>query len=449
MTTSSSRTPRLWIAVVVRAVVALVLLIIGFSVFGFLAGSKPEPKRVDRSAELPLTPVMPIQMIDVNRQWVGFGTARARFAADVPARVTATIERLGAGMVDGASIRTGDLIADLDGVDFERQAGIARETIRDLDAQLERLDVEEASWTRRFELASEAVALVQAEYERVAAAQARGAAQPREVDLARQSVIQSIRDETTTREELDKIAPRRLSLRAQRSAQEESLRLSELNVERSSVRCPSFGRAEEAGYPVMLQTLDVEVGENVVAGQRIARVVDPAVVEIVLRLPTSARSDIRIGDTVDLVATGDRPQRWTSRVARIAPENDERTRTMAVFVEVTQDGSAPDRLAPGQYVRGEVTSRSTIRTTPIPRRSVDRDHVLLVRDGVIALHRIVIADQLVRDIPELGVADSLWIVPETPLPDDAQIVIVPTRRLTSGVRIEPTLPGASNAEAPE
>ncbi len=374
------------VQIVVRGSIAVGVLATAFSILAYFVTSKPVPARRDTTLILAKVAVLEIREVPIRRQWTGYGTARARNAADVPARVSSTVVELGPDVVAGSTIEPGALIVRLDDADFAQQSKIARDSTDDLDAQLERLDIEQKSWQRRFDLAKEQVTLAEEDYARVLEAKRRNSANQRELDQSRQAVIAAIRDETRTHEELDKIGPARLSLTARRNAQVASHELARLNVARSTITCPRFG-TERAGA-IMLQMVDVEIGENVATGQRVARVVDLALMEVVLRLPASARPHVGVGDPVEMYATGDGGQRWDAVVTRVAPENDERTRTMTLFVEIGQNPGDTALLAPGQFVRGQVSSSRSRRVTPVPRRSIDGDHVLLVnKEGVIRLQR--------------------------------------------------------------
>ncbi len=420
------------VVILVRALACIVLLAAAIAVFSALYTTRPQAARTDRADLAPRVMVMAARPVEVFRQWRGFGTARPLDSADVPARVTATVLEVPDAVTAGRAVAAGGLLVRLDETDFTRQVEIATHSIADIDAQLERMVVEERSWRERVSLAGQQVELARAEFDRARAAQDLGSARPREVDAAKQALISAIRDETVAREEYDKLSPRRRSLEAQRLGIEAERRLAATNVARCRITSPIAG---------VLQEVDVEVGESLVSGQRVARVVDLGRIEVPVRLPSSARSSVRVGDGVDLALTGTDVRTWTTKVAHIAPEDDQATRTMTVFVEVGQDPQAPGGLAPGQFVEAIVTCSEARPRWVIPRRSVDRDRMLIVTDNRIESRRVEVDYQIDTRLPQLGVPDREWIVLRDPLPDGAMVVVTPKRALADGMPVQTVIAG--------
>ncbi len=415
-----------------RVVTCIVVLALAGGIFIGLVVTRPVAESV-RSAGPPRVLVVQPQRIPVRREWSGYGTAAAMDAADVPARVSATVAEVPPEVLAGAPVARGQLLARLDDSDFIREVEIAVQTIAELDAQLAQLAVEEESWGQRLELALEEVALARTELERVQAAVEREAAKLRELDLARQALLAIERQEVATREEVGKVPARRLRLQALRAREEATLALARLNKQRCLVASPIDG---------LLQSIDVDEGESVQVGARVARVVSLARIEVSLRLPASARSSVRPGDEVSLSA-GDRDEGgWRALVSRLSPEDDEATRTFGVFVELRQPGNAP-LLAPGRFVRGVVRSDRPEARTVIPRRSVSGERILLVEDGILASRRVTVDFFVEGTLPGTGLEDLQWAVLDGDLPEGAAVLLNASSDLPVGgpVIAVPTAPG--------
>jgi multidrug efflux pump subunit AcrA (membrane-fusion protein) len=181
----------------------------------------------------------------------------------------------------------------------------------------------------------------------------------------------------------------------------------------------------------------------------VARVVDLRAIEVPLRLPASARAAIAAGDDVLLHATGGSERAWPARVARIAPEDDEMTRTVAIYVEVHQDAEEPGRLAPGQFVRGTVSSSDVQQRWVVPRRALMGDRILLVNDGRIVSRDIEIDFQIERQLPQLGLADEQWVVLRQPLGEGDRVVVNASRGLPDGLAVTAVPAGSGAGEAEE
>jgi RND family efflux transporter MFP subunit len=371
---------------------------------------------------------MQARAVPVRRQWQGFGTARARDEADIPAEVAAVVVEIPARIEVGASVEQGELLCRLDDTDFVAQQEISTQRISDIEAQQDQLAFEESSWKRRVELAEQDVALAEADFERVQQAFARQAARQREVDQVKQAWLAAVRVEVAAREQFDRIAPRRSQLQAQMAEQKAALRLATKNVERCKITSPLTG---------IIASGDIEVGESVAPGQRIGYIVSLAHVEVPLRLPSSARPEVAVGDEVMLSSDDPANQSWVGEVTRISPADDASTRTMAVYVELEQDPEDPGRLAPGRFVMGTVVSRHAELRFVVPRRSLLGDRLLVVEDGVVRSRTVNVDFHVQGQFEQLGVVAEQWAVLVEPLTDGSKVVVNAARSLSEGLRVEP------------
>jgi RND family efflux transporter MFP subunit len=422
--------PNKLVSVPFRIVVCAALLTCAGLIALLLVKTKPVAAPSAAGGAAPRIVVMQAQPVMVRRQWEGFGTALPMDAANIPARVTATVIERPEHIRPGQSVTRGQLIVELDNSDFLRQVEIAAQSIEDIDAQLLRLGVEEEGWKRRAELAAEDVRLARSDYERVKQALANDAARQRELDQAKQALNTAERSEVAAREELDKVPPRRASLKAQRLAEQAAHRLASQSVERSRIVSPLDG---------ILQAVDVEEGENISGGQRVARVVSINRVEVPLLLPASARAHVQAGDDALLTGSGSAMQAWSAQVTRIAPEDDQATRTMRVFVEVRQDPVADVVLAPGKFVQGIVTSAKLEERWVVPRRALEGDRVMLIEDGRVTSRTVEVDFPVQAEVPELGLPDRQWVALRQPLKPDALVVVDAARTLAEGSAAVPVL----------
>jgi HlyD family secretion protein len=427
------------LSIIVRTVVGLAALVGAIVVYLLLFESRPIPARTDRGNAAPRVIVMAAEPTEVRQEWEGFGTVRAMDAVNVPARVSATVRGVPDEILAGATVTKGQLLVELDDSDFLRQEEISKHSVDDVDAQLERLEIEVVSWTERTKLAAEQVELARAEFERVEEAMRRDVAKQREVDQARQALLTSIRDEVGAREEYDKLVPRRSGLAAQKLGFDAQRRLARQSVERCRILSPLDG---------VLEAVDVEVGESLQIGHRVARVVDLTRLELPLRLPSSARLGIRPGDLVRITPGGDVGRMREATVSRIAPADDEQTRTATVYVEIAQDPASALALTPGQFMRARVVSSVQRERWIVPRRSVNGDRVLVVRDGRVMGKTVEVDFQIADRFPALGVPDEQWVVLVDALQPGDLVVVTPSRALADGLAVLPVVAGdAAHADS--
>lgn len=441
MSRRSTRLPKTVIAFAARTLIALLVLFAALAIFNRLKETRPEPGRVGDGSERLRVPVLVIDAVPVQRTWTGYGTARAMNAADVPARVAATVASIPATVEEGAPIAPGGVLVRLDDRDFLAALEAARQRVAELDAQLTRIDVDARVLRDQLELADERVTVARNDLRRVEEASDRGAARDREIDAAR-SALSAVRGERARLQaELDRLPTARASIDAFRASAVADRRVAELAVERTVIINPLGDLDAPGPVPAFtIQSVDVEPGESVVPGQRIARIVDPGRIEIPIRVPASARRTLRIGDSVSLYEPGDPPDAPSHRstVARIAPEDSVETRTTLVYAVLEQAPNDVASLAPGRFVRAEIDSGRAEPRIIVPRRSLDGDRMLVVGE-----------DNILRQIdarplygvtlrrPETGLPDSDWVVLESPPPAGTAIVLNPTRRLVDGRTIDP------------
>ena len=327
----------------------------------------------------------------------------------------------------------------LDETDFERQLEMAKQAIDALDAQLAMLKVDEASSAQALKLAEEDARLARNDVERAEQAARDGAAKEREVDRVRQAAILAERARVGAQEACSKIPARRAALEADRARQEASLKVAADSLARCRIESPLDG---------ILQVADKEVGEMVMPGGRVARVVSPAKLEVPILLPASARPFIKVGDPVDLRAERDHAAAVRSSIVRIAPEDDPATRTFAVYAEIAEivEGAS---IAPGTFVEAQIECPSPEPRTVVPRRAVSEGRAMQVVDGRVRITPVEVEFGLSGLQPQTGLPDSEWVVLRDPLPANALLVLDASRRIPDGTAIAPERSAPASARVGE
>ncbi len=425
----------------IRAAISAGLLGGSLAMLVVLARSRPLPGLNDNQVEAQTIAVFRAKKMQVPRQWVGYGTVKSIDSADVPARVGATVVEIAADINVGSAIAKGQFLVQLDDQDFRRMMDSADQQLAVIDAQLGSLMVEESGLAERLKLAKEDGQLVRSDEARVREAVASQAAVQRELDRARQLGIVADRTELLLREAINQITPRRAALHAQDEIQKSMRDTARKNVERCRITSPIAGS---------LQRFDLEVGENVLSGQVVARVVDVSKVEIPIRLAASARGSVRVGDPVTIDVVGQTIRSMRSSIVRIEPEDDSVERTMTVYAEMEQAADLESRLAPGAFVEAFVESADATMRTVLPRRAVRADRVLELVDGTLRGRPVVVSHAFVGLIADSGLDDREWIVLQNTLEDGTILSVDGGRTVSTGTRVraaEPT-PTASASTPP-
>ncbi len=372
--------------------------------------------------------VLESKPVEVARQYTGYGVARAIEDADVPARVSSTVTRLPAGSRAGNAVAAGDVLMELDATDFQEELTMANQRMANLQAQFKSLDVEERASSQNLEITQQDLELVRREYSRVQEAVQKEAAMPREADQIQKQVLAAEQVLLRAQESLDRLETRRLGLQAQLNQEKASARMAQERVDRCLIVSPIDG---------FIEKIDVSQGESLTAGARVARIIDPRSIEVPLGLPASARVDLSVGNQVELMTTGSRKRVWKARIARLSPEDDPSSRTMRVYAEVNQAMAGDGHLPPGAFLQGDVSAGDETEAWIVPRRSVRKDRLLVVRDGIVTSIPVTIRYPITGEYHEFSVPDRDWVVLDKPLRDGELVVLSPSRTMTDGMRVEP------------
>jgi len=436
-----------------RGAVGTSCLILAAVIYTLLVRTAPQVEITQTSAAARQIAVLPAKKISVKRQWHGFGTAAAITSADVPARITALVVEIPDYVLVGATVKKGQLLVALDDRDYRREVEIAERNLIDLEAQMTMLEIQHEKLVFQIDLESQDLELARNERDRIQKLLTRGAASHRDFDLAKRTVIAVQITLLRTTQTLEQLAPSRQQLDAQYQAQQATLSIKELNLARCRITSPIDG---------VLQTVEIEVGEYLMSGDRVARVVNLERIEVALKLPASSRLRLSVGNQVQLRATNQSGLVWNTRVARIAPEDDLSTRTVTTYIELDQrveltrglnpSGKTPIMMMPGMFVSGVVTTGQAQKRWVVPRRSVQDNRLLVVANGVVQVRPVQVDFVLEQKLPLLGLPDDQWAILADDLDvlhDGSLVVINASTSVRPGQSVVPTILTTAAAPMPE
>lgn len=382
-----------------RGVVSVGILVAGMSVFEYFKATRPEVSRAQSGADQRLVEIMVAHPVSTTRLWEGFGTAEARQVAQVASELAGLVERRPPDIEPGLAVRRGQTLIQLDDRDAIAQANIARQSVERFMAQLRTLDVEERNWLDQLNLGREELAIARTEFDMATQAQEDGAGSPIEVDRRRREYTTALRAVRQIEEGVEKIAPRRSDLRASLELEQSRAAIAARDVQRCTITSPIDG---------VLQLVNVQQGERVIAGTVVARVVNLDLIRVPLQLPQSAQASVKVGDRVELQAET-MGWCWAGRIERLAPEANASTRTLVAFAEVSQNAESDPLLIPGRFVRATVSSGAVERFV-VPRRALLGDSVLVDEEGVARRRAVTIEYHIRAPFSQLHPTEQEWVV---------------------------------------
>jgi len=392
-----------------RLGVGIACLLMAIAAVFLLKKTAPQLEQADRAATARELTVFSAIKPNVNRQWSGYGLAEAQYSANVPARLTATVTEKDTTVLPGAYVNKDSVLAQLDAEDFEQQVEILRQVIENLNQQQHLLDTEEENLKEALLLADESVAIGENELARVQKLVDQKAGRQKDLDDTRLSLVQTKQTRLDLKKQIDGIPSRRLSLKAQISEQQSNLKLAQLSRGRVTITTPIEG---------ILQMFDLELGENIRAGETVARVVDLETLEIPVRLPAAARASVKVGDKVLLQPSNGSSDQVEAKVERISPGDSTDSRTITVYAVLKQPGAnkkyaqgdTTDILVPGQFLSATVVEETQVCSFVIPRRSIRAGRVMVVRDGI--LDSVPVKSDFAYQgiLDDSGLPDEQWMV---------------------------------------
>lgn len=431
----------------VRVGLIVLLLVVSGGIFGFLKATKAESQERTEPAQPVLVRAVVASPRAVERVWDGFGTVRSMSRARVAAEVTGLVIERPADAEPGRTIAKGALLVAIDPADYEAALTRATRSAEALLSQINGLAIETERITSQLALSSEEIAAAERDLERTRQALDQGAGSPGEIDAKLSALRRSQREQDALRQQLELIPSRRLSLEAERAARLADLRVAEKNLARTRVRSPIAGE---------IQSVLPRAGDFVTAGTPVAEVVDLSRVEVPLRLPASSAAWLG-----KVIGADEAVSLWTGpavgrpdhvgRITRLSPEADPASRTITVFVEVTQDPDRADRLLPGAFVQGRVRTPDPAERVVLPRRSIRSGRVYLIGPAEdagrpISVHRIETGYAIDARFPDIDPDETEWVVlvPGTGPPAGSLIAVTALDQLQPGarVRIEGDRPNA-------
>jgi RND family efflux transporter MFP subunit len=418
------------VAVVFRLAVSLMVLVVGIGVAVALTMTAPAPGTVDVTGSSLRVVGIELQPESVAREWLGYGTISAVDMAMVPSRVATTVLEVPRSIRAGVEVKSGTVLARLDASDYLRQAEVSETQLGELQAELDRIETESVALAERRELARRELDLSTSDLERVRDARERGAALPREIDIAEQKVLAAQRAMLLLDEALELVPVRLRAANARLEQVRTAASLARSQVERCEVVAPFDG---------VIADVLVTDGEQVAPGSPIVRLLDPDRLELPLRIPATARGRVQVGDRVVVHRTVAGESR-SGRVLRIAPEDEPGSRTMTVYVELDESNH---EFVPGLFVAGRVIESQAPARIVVPRRAIRNQRLLVVRDGRIEHLPVRTLFALSESRPGTGLPDRQWLVLDDGVTAGTVIVVDGSRALEVGTAVEVIAPNAA------
>jgi RND family efflux transporter MFP subunit len=379
-----------------KIVLPLLILLLGFGAARFLVAQRPEPQREVRENPGALVEVLTVQRGAHQVQIHGTGTVQPRQQVEITPQVGGRVVEVAPQLVAGGFFHKGELLFRIEEIDH-------------------RLAVDKAR-----------AALSKAEYE---LATVQGQAR-----VARQEWTELALQEGEEANPLVLFEPQVKNARAGLLAAEAALRQAELDLQRTAVRAPFAG---------VLRSVSADLGQVVRSGTPVAVLAGTAQAEIVVPLPLSEldwlqvpRSGSKTPGSAAMVQmfSGGQLHQWPGQVVRSLGEVDPQGRMARVVVAIDDPyglqggGSERPKLAVGTFVQVVLQGRSLSQVATLPAEVLrDDDHVWVMHERQLQIRPVQV---LYRNRDQIIIGDGLQ--------DAEQVVLTNIVGAAEGLKLRPT-----------
>ncbi len=392
----SSQRIRKWLIVppLVAGVVAVVLLRMNRRELA----SRP-PAEFARTLRFIKVPV-----VDVVPRVIGYGTAKPRHVWRAVAEVEGRLIQIHPELESGAMLKKGELVLKIDPREYELAVAKLEADIRQVKAQLKELAVREANDRELLKLEERSLQLTENQLKRLQSLLERNSVSASQVDDQMRAVLAQRRSVQTIRNALKLYPLERHSLEALLAVKQASLERAQLDLAKTSIRCPFDCRVGD----VVLQ-----VGQFVRAGEVLFEAQGTDVTEVEAQVPlnqlrnlidrniklsqpvTMSAESVRKLFNFDVIVRyriGDFEAEWKARVDRMREHIEPQTHTIGLVVAVDKpyEKAIPGKRPPlveGMFCEVEFRGKPRKQRAVIPRLALRSRNTVFVLDEQNRLRR--------------------------------------------------------------
>ncbi len=370
------------------------LTFIGLGVVGFilLTANKPQLKKTQPPAPIPMVRAVPVHIENLAIPIVGEGTVRPLREIQLVPQVSGPVINISPALIDGGGFRKGDVLLRIDPVDYQLAVTLARARVKASESALK--------------LAQEEAAAAQEEWHLLNQNSPEGKREP-------PALVAKI--------------PQLEAARAKLAADQADLQKAALNLKRTQMIAPFNGRVSEE---------NVDSGQYVSIGQSLATLFSIDEAEIVVPFEDESLFWFHVpgftpgsgpGSPAKIMArVAGRNLTWTGRVDRAEGKLDERTRLINVVIRVEKPYNTKPPLVVGLFVSVEIQGRRLEDAAVIPRPALRENSIVWVVDknGQLSFRKVEVA----RLFPDK-------VIIKSGLREGEMIVTSPVKAVTDGMRV--------------
>lgn len=348
----------------------------------------------------------------VQPDMVFYGQVRAGREVELRPLVPGRIVEVSPNYRDGAFVEAGALLVAIDPFEYEAALAEARAELAEAKARAAELETDLETEKAMLEREQAQRDLRKRDAERYADLRQRGAASGKAQDDAELAYLAAV----------EAVIQREFSIKKWQATYDRQRAV----VERLEVR---VRRAERdladtksvAPFSGFLAETGVELGKQVTQNDRIARIIDPARMEVRFHVGTARLGELAeggdlIGRPVEVLwQVQGAPQRYTGTIARIGPEIDAASGGVELYAELTLD-ERQYLLRPGAFVEVRMKGPRYDNVLRLPESAWQNGFVYAIDGGRLTAREAALVRRLGEEVLVRGAFAAGEQILVTPIP---------------------------------
>ncbi len=363
---------------ILRFGVPIAILAVAVSFAGYLRATRPEVKPRAPQERVWTVAAVSVDIADAQPRLRLYGEVVSGRTVDLRPEVAGRVIETGPGLVEGGVVRAGERLVVIDPFDYEANV-VAREAeLAEARARLRELEADLAGARALLERDSEQVELRRRDVERRRTLRGSGAGTAKALDDARLALSEAVQRRLQRKQTIERLAAALEQQRAVIARREVALRRARRDLERTRLEAPFDG---------FIVAVDTAVGKWVNVGDRVARLIDAARLEVKFhvsrrdfaRLLAGGGYRGRVAEVIWRGRAGEIPYRAV--IDRIASEVDPASGGVKLYARV-EGGGVETVLRPGAFVEVFVADRRFKDVARLPAVALHgADTVYVVAEG--------------------------------------------------------------------
>ncbi len=335
---------------ILKKFLPLLIVLAGLFLLIFMTMLRPKPEKEEREILLPIVKTTSYLPQNIKMDVEGSGVVRSSLSINLVSQVGGTITAVSSNMKEGGFFKKGEVLFRIDRREYELRVQSAKAEVKRQELALAK---EEA-----------------------------------ESELARKEWESFNKNSGAAPSDLVLRTPQLESARSALEAAVASLRLAELNLERTVIRAPFTGR---------VTTRFTGRGQFVGAGTTLAAIYSQEVMEVVVSIEDNRLQWLDLNSKKPPVAKvsgffSGKESEWTGKVKRVAAQLDERNRLPRIIIEVPDPYKTDNPpLIPNMFVQVKMEGVEIKNSFLIPGKHIHDKSLYIEKEGLLEIRKVEIS----------------------------------------------------------